>query len=139
MIVSFLKRLNANNNQKQTTQKTSRNTHTKIEKKDQSTVAPSRKERLPKQSRLEQQYAEVKKGTELSKPSVSSESPRVRHETYINQKEIPEKNTINGQKDDVAPFSPSNKDIIDGVIWSEILGPPRALHPHTSRRRGVKR
>lgn len=29
-------------------------------------------------------------------------------------------------------MSPSKKQLIDGIIWSEIIGPPRALNPHKS-------
>lgn len=29
-------------------------------------------------------------------------------------------------------LSPSKKQLIDGIIWSEIIGPPRALNPHKS-------
>lgn len=30
------------------------------------------------------------------------------------------------------PMSPSKKQLIDGIIWSEIIGPPRAQNPHKS-------
>lgn len=33
-----------------------------------------------------------------------------------------------------ATFSPGKQQLIDGLIWSEILGPPKARNPHRSLR-----
>ncbi|MBS4191344.1 hypothetical protein KHA94_14235 [Bacillus sp. FJAT-49705] len=38
------------------------------------------------------------------------------------------------QKGTNSSFSPSQKQLVDGIIWSEIIGPPRALNPHKSMR-----
>ena len=33
------------------------------------------------------------------------------------------------------PFSVEKQKVIDGVVWAEILGPPRSLNPHRTMRR----
>lgn len=135
MIVSFLKRLKANT-PTEPRQRTARDLQgiPQLEKKDYSKVDHSQKDRSPKQTRLEQQYTELKQAAEFSQPSVKLEPKKDKQETSLNKMESKKTNVIKDQKVNHPSFTPSNQDIIDGVIWAEILGPPRALNPHSPRR-----
>ncbi|QED48684.1 hypothetical protein [Cytobacillus dafuensis] len=72
---------------------------------------------------LEAEYAEQKKQAEtLTERLQTVPSLPIKHSASLLQK---------GAR---SSFSPSQKQLVDGIIWSEIIGPPRALNPHKSMR-----
>jgi hypothetical protein len=93
-------------------------------------VPPSREVSLPKkeqvenQSKILQEYYQVKNREE-------TEELRniVRKEPQRNQKV-----TLSTMTQEQVIYTPDKEKIIDGIIWSEILGPPRAVKSHSSRR-----
>ncbi|WP_442595021.1 hypothetical protein [Neobacillus sp. D3-1R] len=132
-IISFFKRANANN-QKQPNQRTARES-IPIPKIERGKTHRS-------QTRLEQQYAEIKKSAEISQPKVKPESKigKTRNNKTESMNEIIRSEDVSlEQQKETSSFTPNNKDIIDGIIWSEILGPPRSMNPHTSQRPRVRR
>lgn len=132
-IISFFKRANANK-QTQPNPRSTRDTN----------QIPDRKRELPQRSktRLEQQYIEIKKSAEVSQPEVKPEPKirKTRNDKIESMDEVirSEDVSVKHQKN-ISSFTPNNKDIIDGIIWSEILGPPRSMNPHTSQRPRVRR
>jgi hypothetical protein len=89
-------------------------------------------------SKLAQEYYEVKKTNEKQRkeyvnPIQSRQGP------VSKRLDSAKSNAVNSEVESVIDLSPTKEKVIDAVIWSEILGPPRALKPHSTRRETLRR
>jgi hypothetical protein len=83
---------------------------------------------------LTQEYYEIKTKSEVYQPQV--------REQRRNTRAVPLKKNEDVTlitKDEIIDLTPNKENIIEGIVWSEILGPPRALKSHTIRRPSLKR
>lgn len=95
----------------------------------------TRPSREPRQqsSQLAKEYYEVKSNAEINQPT---ENPR--KDSAFQRKE-PSKKVVNAEVDGSIDLSPSKDTLIDGIVWAEILGPPRAYKSHSQRKAPYRR
>jgi hypothetical protein len=79
-------------------------------------------------SQLREEYYEVKGRNEIDQPKVSAFK---RIDTN--------KKVVNDEVDASVDLTPTKDTLIDGIVWSEILGPPRAYKSHSHRRANYRR
>ncbi|KAB2338563.1 hypothetical protein F7731_03120 [Cytobacillus depressus] len=79
---------------------------------------------------LESQY-EVEKRLHALKKQQQLAVKRAEQIKTIIEKPITEQISV-PQKEKKPSLSPSKKQLVDGIVWAEIIGPPRALNPHRS-------
>lgn len=91
--------------------------------------------------RLEKEYAEKRKLAESTVRQAKEYTPPTEKEVKSIHVEVEKpviKPTVIEEKQAHVPhssFSVEKQKVIDGVVWAEILGPPRALNPHRTLRR----
>lgn len=127
MITSFIKRLKgtkASEPSKEPDWKKMMNFPQMFDEPRQEVSSPSKEQQVTK-SKLAQEYYEHKQTTEITK---TRNTPR--KESTSQRKEVEVRNKV----EEKVGFSQSKENIIDGVIWAEILGPPRANKSHSHRR-----
>jgi hypothetical protein len=90
-------------------------------------VVETRSPREPRQnnSQLANEYYEVKSNIEINQPKENA-----RKNSASQGKEISKK-PVNTKLDTSYDLSLSKDTLIDGIVWAEILGPPRAYKSHS--------
>ncbi len=102
----------------------------------------SRLEQMAKEmaDRLEKEYMEKRQIAESTRRQATNHSSPIEKQpqpVYIKVEQPVEKKVVVEEKTIASQHSYSieKQKIIDGVVWAEILGPPRALNPHRSLKR----
>ncbi|MFD2446110.1 hypothetical protein ACFSO7_19300 [Bacillus sp. CGMCC 1.16607] len=133
-ITSVLKKLKESNNDhsrtKQTEWKKGRDFPPIVHENQPEILRSDSKPSMKKEKRLEK-YEDRK---EVSEKSIQNEKiTSIKHTSQQREKrkEIISEIEKNGEDFD---FTPKKDNVIEGVIWAEILGPPRALKSHSTRR-----
>lgn len=89
-----------------------------------------RQRQAERESRIEQENRKRKQQAEESMRALQNQRREAHsfRETASRPVELP----AEGKKEHGGRFTPEKQVLIDGIIWSEILGPPRAKNPHRS-------
>ncbi|HLO11921.1 MAG TPA: hypothetical protein VK190_06780 [Pseudoneobacillus sp.] len=82
-----------------------------------------------------QDYEEIKKNT--AKDQIITQT-NDRKDSSLQRKDTLKKDVFKSDMVDL-DISPSKQNVIDGVVWAEIIGPPRALRPHLQRKSTYRR
>jgi hypothetical protein len=93
-------------------------------------VSAPKKEQVEHQSKLLQDYYQVKNkeiARDSSRENTRKESQRI---SKAIEKPIRQESNV---------LTPDKEKMIDGIIWSEILGPPRSVKSHAYRRTSLRR
>jgi hypothetical protein len=91
------------------------------------------KEQRQNKSKLAKEYYEIKSNTERNQPKETG-----RNDAAFQRKEM-NKDVRKAELDGIVDLSPNKDTIIDGIVWAEILGPPRAYKSHSQRRATYRR
>jgi hypothetical protein len=93
-------------------------------------VTRPQREESTNTSKLAQEYYELKNPS-----GRQSERSNVMKTSTPNKQETSTRTVVKDEVKESVDFdlSPSKENIIDGIIWAEILGPPRAIKSHSSR------
>jgi hypothetical protein len=86
------------------------------------------REHQQNRNQLQQEYNKAKNKTEIDQPKVQA----------FQRKETNKKVVIS-EVDASVDLTPTKDTLIDGIVWSEILGPPRAYKSHSQRRASYRR
>jgi hypothetical protein len=91
--------------------------------------------RPPRQNsrQVASEYNEVKSKIEINQPKENARKNSASHRNEIN------KETVNAKLNTSYDSSPSKDTLIDGIVWAEILGPPRAYKSHSQRKAPYRR
>jgi len=88
----------------------------------------------PMRKRVEQEIKKRQQSTESLEEKLKEAKQQVKAEIPV-PRVVPH---VRAKKEKVAPTAPSlhvsKKQVVQGVIWSEILGPPRSKNPYHSQR-----
>ncbi|MHC0035866.1 hypothetical protein [Pseudoneobacillus sp. C159] len=123
MIVSYVKRLKGNPNGEQSTKE-------KADWKKLFDLPEITKVDLPKnEGKIIQPEVLTRDNLELTKPPSKSEP-----NSDITSREIVNMIAEGEIKDEIG-LTPNKQQLINGIVWSEILGPPRARKTHSKARR----
>ncbi|WP_080844978.1 hypothetical protein [Cytobacillus gottheilii] len=101
----------------------------------QASTIERKKEKLENRAKraaaqMEQQYTQARQKAEDELESLNNRHRTAERQTETLRTREPIKKTAQSQS-----FAPDKKKLADAVIWSEILGPPRAMNPHRSVKR----
>lgn len=139
-IISFLKKMKENSNpnpnqEKKTEWKKIMNIPQTInEGRQVKTKHPSvSQEHSQTKSQLAQEYYDVKNKTNINKSNENA-----RKDSALQRKEMNIK-VVYDEVDAGVDLTPTKDTLIDGVVWSEILSPPRAYKSHSQRRATYRR
>ncbi|KOP83494.1 hypothetical protein ACFFHH_09715 [Cytobacillus solani] len=94
---------------------------------------------IPKKviNNIEKEYAERKKQAEETLHSLKDKQRALENKTQ-SLLAVSERGSMrldfNSEKDEKPSFLIEKQKLAEGVVWAEILGPPRALNPHKSIR-----
>jgi hypothetical protein len=136
-IVSFFKKMkenshpNPNQEKKPELKKVLNIPQTRNEGRGVETRSP----REPRQnsSQLANEYFEVQSKTEINQPKENA-----RKNSASQRKEIGKK-SVNAELDTSIDLSPSKDTLIEGIVWAEILGTPRAYKSHSQGKAPYRR
>ena len=84
-------------------------------------------QRLEKEMLERRKLAEASMNALMEQKEMAEEQAMLIKAASVSAEQIPSTEVQPKQS-----ISPSKKQLIDGIIWSEIIGPPRALNPHKS-------
>lgn len=100
-------------------------------------VLEEEKRKLTEKSRrMEQDYRQRKQQAEQSMKALQSQKRAAERKASAISKTASNTNTGYPVKASGAgKFEPRKQSLVDGIIWSEILGPPRSKNPHRSLNR----
>jgi hypothetical protein len=136
-IISFFKKMkvNSNPNQKQEKNPELKKVLNIPQTLNEGRRVEPRPSREPRQnsSQLAKEYYEVKNNIEINQPKEN-----IRKDSANQKKELYKK-VVNAEVDAGIDLSPSKDTLIDGIVWAEILGPPRAYKSHSQRKAPYKR
>lgn len=95
----------------------------------------TRPPREPRQnsSQLAKEDYEVNSNAEINKLKENTRKDLATQRKELNKK------VVNAKVDACIALSPSNDTLIDGIVWAEILGPPRAYKSHSQRKASYRR
>jgi hypothetical protein len=81
---------------------------------------------------VEQDKNELKEQSENRKPKAQA----VKREAEQQKVSVSPSKPVEmaSEKEEHVSLAPTDKQLVEGIIWSEILGPPRSLNPHRSVR-----
>jgi hypothetical protein len=134
-IISFFKKMkeNSNPNSNQEKKPDSKKVVNIPQTLNEGKRVETRSPRVPREvqqnrNQLQQEYNDSKSKTEIDQPKVAAFQ---RIETN--------KKMINTEVDASLDLTPTKDTLIDGIVWSEILGPPRAYKSHSQRRASYRR
>lgn len=134
-IISFFKKMkensNPNSNQEKKTEwkKAMDIPQTLNEDKRVETRTPREpREQQQNRNQLQQEYNKAKSKAEIDQPKAQAFQ---RIETN--------KKVVITEVDASVDLTPTKDTLIDGIVWSEILGPPRAYKSHSQRRASYRR
>jgi hypothetical protein len=133
-VISFLKKMkensnpNSNQEKKPEWKKVMDIPQTLNEDKRVETRTPREpREHQQNRNQLQQEYNRAKSKAEIDQPKVQA----------IQRIETNKKVVIT--EVDASDLTPTKDTLIDGIVWSEILGPPRAYKSHSQRRASYRR
>jgi hypothetical protein len=139
-IISFLKKMKENSNpnpnqEKKTEWKKVMNIPQTLNEGRQVETKHTRvsQEHPQTKGQLAQEYYDVKNKTEINQPKEYS-----RKDSSLQRKEM-NKKVVNAEVDASVDHTPTKDTLIDGIVWAEILGPPRAYKSHSERRAPYRR
>jgi DNA mismatch repair ATPase MutL len=128
-ITSFLKKLKESNPEKSPKQPEwkkmipNQESYPEVTRSSSNPIAPQKR-------KIAQEYYEIKETYEDSTTKEKSTNARKNSERRENAK----KNVVKSEIEQHLDLSPRKENVIEGVVWAEILGPPRAFKPHSARR-----
>jgi hypothetical protein len=94
-------------------------------------------EKAQKNSKLAQEFYHIEKNSDIT---LVNKQTNARKDATPPRKDNAQMDVvIKSGKDDRLELSPSKEKVIDGVIWAEILGPPRAIKSHSQKRAAYRR
>lgn len=87
-------------------------------------------------AQMEQQYAETRQKADEELEALKQKQRYAERRTAAIRERMPAQNTANTNTQAQAKaLAPDKQKLADAIIWSEILGPPRAMNPHRSVKR----
>jgi hypothetical protein len=136
-IISFFKKMKENSNPNPTQEKIPElkkvmnipqtlNEGRRVEKK-------SPREPRQNSSQLARDYYEVKSNSEINQPKDTT-----RKDSAFQRKELNHK-VVNAEAEAGIDLLPTKDTLIDGIVWAEILGPPRAYKSHSHKKAPYRR
>ncbi|GLB58251.1 hypothetical protein [Cytobacillus sp. NCCP-133] len=97
-------------------------------------VKEEKRQQAERASRIEEEYRRRKQQAEESIRVLQNQKLAAERQASV-FREPAEKPVDRPQARIQGQFAPQKKALVDGIIWSEILGPPRAKGPHRSLKR----
>ncbi|PAE23308.1 MULTISPECIES: hypothetical protein [Bacillaceae] len=99
-------------------------------------VLEEEKRKLTEKSRrIEQEYRQRKQQTEQSMKALQSQQRAAERKASAISRTAANTKTYPVEASGAGKFEPQKQSLVDGIIWSEILGPPRSKNPHRSLNR----
>lgn len=100
-------------------------------------VLKEEKRKLTEKSRrIEEDYRQRKQQAEQSMKALQSQQRAAeRKASAISRTAANTKTGYPVEASEAEKFEPQKQSLVDGIIWSEILGPPRSKNPHRSLNR----
>jgi hypothetical protein len=91
------------------------------------------REPLQTSNQLAKEYYEVKSNTEKKQSKENTRKDSANHRKDIN------KTVVNHEVLTSVDLTPTKDTLTDGIVWAEILGPPRAYKAHSQRKAPYRR
>lgn len=107
-----------------------------VEASIEEALKEEKRQQAERASRIEEEYRRRKQQAEESMRTLQNQKRAA--EKKVNSLREPAAKLVERpqtQKQTSGQFTPQKQALVDGVIWSEILGPPRAKNPHRSIQR----
>ncbi|MCM3705205.1 MULTISPECIES: hypothetical protein [Cytobacillus] len=99
-------------------------------------VLEEEKRKLAEKSRrIEQEYRQRKQQAEQSMKALQSQQRAAERKASAISRTAANTKAYPVEASGAGKYEPQKQSLVDGIIWSEILGPPRSKNPHRSLNR----